>query len=187
MNSLISVKRVRYDLIHMVIVWQMCKKRFILAKTKTISEVKGSTKKIYQQKGLGRARHGSIRAAQFKGGGIIFGPSRSKVYYFCINKSIKKLSLVHALYLKFYTNTIKIVECITSDIFDLRKYNISNKNQKVLFVDKYFCKMSLKLASNIFNIKLLRLTGLNTLDIVQSDIIYFSKYSFDTIINIFRN
>lgn len=66
------------------------------AKTKTRGEVRGSTAKIYKQKGTGRARHGSIRAPIFVGGGIVFGPEPRKVRLELPQK-MKKQALISAL------------------------------------------------------------------------------------------
>src|SRR5262245_30776807 len=65
---------VRPDLIHRAINWQLATRRAGTHKTKVISEVSGTSKKPYKQKGTGNARQGSLRSAQFRGGGIIFGP-----------------------------------------------------------------------------------------------------------------
>lgn len=66
------------------------------AKTKTRGEVEGSTRKIYRQKGTGRARHGSIRAPIFVGGGIVFGPV-PRDYHLTMSKSVKRAALLSAL------------------------------------------------------------------------------------------
>ena len=67
--------------------------------TKSRSEVSGGGKKPYRQKGTGRARQGSIRAPQFRGGGIPFGPTPRK-YLFKINRKVRRLALRSALSLK---------------------------------------------------------------------------------------
>lgn len=70
--------------------------KHLLAHTKTRGEVKGSTAKIYRQKGTGRARHGAIRAPIFVGGGIVFGPQSRKVRL-DFPKRMKKAALISAL------------------------------------------------------------------------------------------
>lgn len=75
------------------------------ASTKTRGEVGGSTKKIYKQKGTGRARHGSKKAPIFKGGGIVGGP-KPKTYRLLMNKKQKKLALFGSLRLKLDTASI---------------------------------------------------------------------------------
>ena len=75
------------------------------ASTKTQSEVTGSTRKIYRQKGTGRARHGSIKAPIFVGGGIVGGP-KPKDFSLKLNKKQKKLALFYALSLKAKENGV---------------------------------------------------------------------------------
>ncbi len=65
---------VRADLLQRAVVWQLAKRQAGTHKTKTYGEVAGSTRKIVKQKGSGGARHGGIRAPQFRGGGKAFGP-----------------------------------------------------------------------------------------------------------------
>ena len=65
---------VRADILSRVVNWQLANRRAGTHKTKTIAEVSGTTKKPYKQKGTGNARQGSLRATQFRGGGISFGP-----------------------------------------------------------------------------------------------------------------
>lgn len=66
------------------------------AKTKTRGQVEGSTRKIYRQKGTGKARHGSIRAPIFVGGGIVFGPV-TRDFHLTMSKNMKRAALISAL------------------------------------------------------------------------------------------
>lgn len=79
------------------------------ASTKTRGEVRGSTRKIYRQKGTGRARHGAIRAPVFVGGGIIFGP-KPRDYHLDMPKKMKRLSLASALTYQREQNNIIVVD-----------------------------------------------------------------------------
>src|SRR4029077_17615083 len=65
---------IRRDILARVVNWQLAKRRAGTHKTKGISEIQGTTKKPYKQKGTGRARQGSLRSPQFRGGAVIFGP-----------------------------------------------------------------------------------------------------------------
>lgn len=109
------------------------------ASTKTRAEVAGTTKKIYKQKGTGKARHGSQRAPIFKGGGVVGGP-QPKEYKLLINKKQKKLALFGSLTLKLKAG---VIDCVTTDmkkvtsktkvisaLLDTLKY----EGKKVLFV-----------------------------------------------------
>ncbi|MCX8008459.1 MAG: 50S ribosomal protein L4 [Patescibacteria group bacterium] len=81
------------------------------ASTKTRGEVEGSTRKIYRQKGTGRARHGSIRAPIFVKGGIVFGP-KPRDYSLNLPKKMKKKAIISALTLQRMNNAIKIADGI---------------------------------------------------------------------------
>src|SRR5271155_6046691 len=87
---------VRTDLIHRAVNYQLAKRRSGNHKTKQIWEVSGTTKKPYAQKGTGRARQGSLRSAQFRGGGVVFGPVvRSHAHD--LPKKVRSLALKVAL------------------------------------------------------------------------------------------
>ena len=79
-----------------VVHWQLAKRRAGTHKTKGMSEVSGTTKKPYRQKGTGNARQGSLRAPQFRSGGVVHGPVlRSHEY--SLNKKVRRLGLISAL------------------------------------------------------------------------------------------
>jgi large subunit ribosomal protein L4 len=87
---------IRPDILSRVIHWQLAKRRAGTHKTKGVSEISGTGKKPYKQKGTGNARQGSLRSPQFRGGATIFGPVvRSHGY--SLNKKIRKLGLKMAL------------------------------------------------------------------------------------------
>ncbi len=87
---------VRADILHRVSEWQRAKRRAGTHKTKGISEISGTTKKPFRQKGTGNARQGSLRSAQMRGGATIFGPVvRSHAY--SLPKKVRKLGLKTAL------------------------------------------------------------------------------------------
>src|SRR5919109_455642 len=87
---------VRTDLLHRMVNWQLAKRRSGNHKTKGISEISGTTKKPYKQKGTGHARQGSMRSPQFRGGARIFGPVvRSHATE--LPKKVRKLALKTAL------------------------------------------------------------------------------------------
>jgi large subunit ribosomal protein L4 len=87
---------VRADIMARVVNWQLAKRRSGNHKTKTISEIRGSTKKPWNQKGTGRARAGSMRATQMVGGQTVFGPV-VRSHAFRLNKKVRKLGLRAAL------------------------------------------------------------------------------------------
>src|ERR1700759_1114930 len=86
----------RVDIMARVVHWQLAKRRAGTQKVKSLKEVSGTTKKPYRQKGTGNARQGSLRAPQFRTGGVVHGPVvRSHEY--SLNKKVRRLGLISAL------------------------------------------------------------------------------------------
>jgi large subunit ribosomal protein L4 len=87
---------IRRDILARVVHWQLAKRRAGTHATKGVSDVQGTTKKPWRQKGTGRARQGSLRSPQFRGGGIIFGPV-VRSHEFDLQKKVRRLGLKTAL------------------------------------------------------------------------------------------
>jgi large subunit ribosomal protein L4 len=87
---------VRKDILARMVQWQLAKRRAGTHKTKGISEVQGTTKKPWRQKGTGRARQGSLRSPQFRGGAVIFGPV-VRSHELGLQKKVRRLALKTAL------------------------------------------------------------------------------------------
>ncbi|KAH1208662.1 50S ribosomal protein L4 [Glycine max] len=87
---------IRKDIIHRVVRWQLAKRQQGTHSTKTISEVSGTGRKPWNQKGTGRARHGSLRGPQFRGGATMHGP-KPRSHAFKVNKKVRRLGLKIAL------------------------------------------------------------------------------------------
>ncbi len=83
-------------------------------KVKNRSEVRGGGRKPWKQKGTGNARQGTIRAPQWRGGGIVFGPT-PRSYSYRLNKKVRKLALRTALSLKVLNEEIKLLDAINLD------------------------------------------------------------------------
>ena len=83
---------VRKDILARMVNYQLNKRRAGTHKTKGVSDVSGTTRKPYKQKGTGQARQGSLRSAQFRGGGIIFGPV-VRSHATDLPKKVRKLAL----------------------------------------------------------------------------------------------
>src|ERR1700693_6246412 len=100
---------VRGDILARVVNWQLAKRRAGTHSTKGVSDISGTTKKPWKQKGTGRARQGSLRSPQFRGGAVIFGPVvRSHEYG--LNKKIRKLGLKTALSVKQAEGKLIVVD-----------------------------------------------------------------------------
>ena len=87
---------VRRDILARMVNWQLAKRRAGTHKAKGISDISGTTKKPWRQKGTGRARQGSLRSPQFRGGAVIFGPV-VRSHEFELQKKVRRLALKTAL------------------------------------------------------------------------------------------
>ena len=165
------------EIIHRMVRYQLSKRRSGNHKTKGISEISGTTKKPFKQKGTGSARQGSKRSPQMRGGAVIFGPQvRSHTHK--LPKKIKKLALKMALSKKLKDGKLKIIDelKISKPKTSLFKNKLNNlKIDSALFVDNLDLDQNLILASNnIPKIDILPLAGLNVYDILKRDYLVFS-------------
>lgn len=151
------------------------------ASTKTRGEVTGSTRKIYRQKGTGKARHGSIKAPIFVGGGVVFGPQPRNVTLL-MNKKQKQKALSSALSQKVLDGTVM---CISDSVLSIKpktklvstlfsKMGVeTKKNLVVIHKDE---KNTLSLgARNIPNVNMVDVNSINPYIILKSDIITFTQ------------
>ena len=141
--------------------------------TKTRAEVSGGGRKPWRQKGTGNARQGSIRAVQWRKGGIAFGP-KPRDYSKKQNKKVRRLALLSALSYKLTDKEIVLLEDIKFETNKTKEMvNLLNKleltNSKVLLVidtlDENICLAS----RNLGNVKVVLPTEVNTYDVVNSD------------------
>lgn len=109
LNKEIFGLTVRPDLLHRMVEWQRSKARSGTHKTKTVSEISGTTKKPWKQKGTGSARAGSLRSPQFRGGATIFGPV-VRSHEVGMPKKVRKLALKMALSAKQKEGTLFVIE-----------------------------------------------------------------------------
>ena len=102
------------DLVYQVVTAQMANKRQTIAHTKGRGEVRGGGKKPWQQKGTGRARHGSIRSPIWKGGGVTHGPSNERSFKKDLSKKMVQKALKVALSAKARAGQLVIVDALES-------------------------------------------------------------------------
>lgn len=114
LNDSIFAAPVNEHLVHMAVVLQLANKRQGTQKAKTRSEVRGGGRKPWRQKGTGHARQGSIRAPQWKGGGVVFAPV-PRDYSFKMNKKEKVAALKSALSSKVSENKLIVVDGLEMD------------------------------------------------------------------------
>jgi large subunit ribosomal protein L4 len=176
LNPLIfSVKR-ELSILHDVVRWQLAKRRAGTHKTKGISDVSGTTAKPYGQKRTGRARQGSLRSPQFRGGGVIFAPVvRSHAY--SLNKKVRKLGLKVALSLKHLNNQVIILDNLNIDVkktSEMYRYIKNFEFSSFLVVGDYGDDL-LRATRNLHYVDLIKPIGLNVFDILNHECVMLTS------------
>jgi large subunit ribosomal protein L4 len=168
----------REDIIARMVRYQLAKKQQGTHRTKTRSEIARTGKKMYKQKGTGRARHHSARAPQFRGGGRAHGPVvRSHAHD--LPKKIRALALKHALSAKLKAEELIVVDSLVASaaktkelVGVLNQMGVSN----ALFIGGAELDANFKLAAqNIPNIDVLPVQGINVYDILRRNTLVLSK------------
>ncbi len=158
-------------LIHDVVVMQLANRRRGTSSSKTRSDVSGSGKKPYRQKGTGRARSGSRISPLSPGGGIVFGP-HPKEYRMSLPKKVRKSALRSALSQRYQEANVKFLDKLGLDGISTKTFNgivkVLNLT-KPLFVVAEKDEIVEKSARNIPYVKVLRAEGLNVYDIIRHD------------------
>jgi len=148
-------------------------------KTKERSEVNRTKKKLYRQKGTGNARHGSMNAPIFVGGGTVFGP-RPRDYGISINKKVKNLARISALSYKAKENNITVLENFTFDQIKTKRFvsllnNFNALNKKSLFILPSVDKNVFLSARNIEKTNVIPASDINTYDVLNADQLFISE------------
>ncbi|MDR1488350.1 MAG: 50S ribosomal protein L4 [Holosporales bacterium] len=158
----------RRDIISRVILWQLAKRRSGNHSVKGKSDVHGTTRKMHKQKGTGGARHGSKKAVQFRGGGVIFGPV-IRSHEFDIQKKVRKLALKMVLSAKVKSGDLVIVDSLNYDEKIKTKEFLTRFDglESALFVDSVKNENVLNALSNIVGYDFIPQIGANVYDIVR--------------------
>ena len=176
-DKIFSVKPNK-NLIQSIVEWQLNHFKPRTAKTKQRNEVKGSTAKIYAQKGTGGARHSSRKAPIFVGGGVAHGPKGSVYKVKKINKKIRKLGLLYLLTQKNKVNSLFVVEDFKTEITKTKlfsKFLEKNKLQNSLIISDENSKSKIiKSARNIPNLKIIKQEGTNVYDLLKYKNVIFT-------------
>ena len=168
----------RRDILTRTVNWQLAKRRSGNHKTKGISEVMGTTKKPWAQKGTGRARQGSLRSPQFRKGGIIFGPV-VRDHAHDLPKKVRKLALRMALASKQQDGKLIILDtakCAAPKTKALAKQFAKLGFVSALIIDGSNLDPNFTLAArNIPHIDVLPEQGANVYDILRRDVLVLTK------------
>ena len=162
----------RADIMARVVHWQMSKRRSGTHKVKGMAEVSGTTKKPYRQKGTGNARQGSLRAPQFRTGGVVHGPVvRSHGY--SLNKKVRRLGLISALSQKAAEGKLIVLDAASgvAKTADLAKKFKALGWSSALIVDSAVDQGFLLASRNIHGIDILPTVGANVYDILRHDVL----------------
>lgn len=159
------------SVLHEVVAWQLSKRRSGNAATKTRGKIRGSTAKIYPQKGTGRARHGSRKAPIFVGGGIAFGP-QPRSYAYTLPKRVRKLGLAMALASRAGEGKLTLVESFgltgkTKEFVAWASEHGFDGSERVLLVTDD--ELARRAARNLPWADVLPGVGINVYDILRSD------------------
>ena len=145
---------------------------------KNRSAVRGGGKKPWRQKGTGRARQGSIRAPQFRGGGIVFGPT-PRSYNFNLPRKVRQLAIKSALSQKVADEKFVVVESINFDARKTKEFagvmNNLKVSEKVLVVVSDEDKNAALSGRNLVNTTVVTPAGVNILNVVDSQKIVITK------------
>lgn len=165
----------------------LANKRQGTSSTKTRGEVKGSTRKIYRQKGTGRARHGGITAPIFVGGGITFGP-KPRDYSLKLSQNMRRKALFSALTAQRKDGAVKVVSG-----FEKIEPKTKNATQALKSLSLYPAKGSVLLvignnaenvyraARNIDGVEILPAKQLNAYEVIRAKTLLFMKDSIDSL------
>lgn len=139
------------------------------SKVKNRHEVSGGGRKPWRQKGTGRARQGSIRSPQWRGGGIVFGP-HPRSYSYTINKKVRRLAIKSVLSQKVLDNELVVVDAFAFDAPKTKAFAQSlaalKVSEKALVVLDGDDNAALA-ARNLPNVKVVAADGINVLDVVK--------------------
>ena len=172
------------SMIQTLVDWQLNHFKPRTAKTKQRGEIKGSTKKIYAQKGTGGARHSSRKAPIFVGGGVVHGPKGAVYKVKKINKKVRKLGLFHVLSEKIKLKKLHVVNDFKDQVKKTKSFNEfllkNNLINSLIIIDKESKSKIIKSARNIPNLKIIDQEGANVYDIIKYKNVVFTASSIKT-------
>lgn len=178
LSDAVFAAKLNESIVHQVVVAQLAKRRSGSSSTKTRSEVRGGGRKPWKQKGLGRARVGSIRSPIWRGGGIAFGP-KPRSYSKSVPKKMRRIALSSVL--SHLTGEGRFV------VVDSLKFDEIKTKKAVQWIESIQAKMPLLViyaegadnfilsARNIQRVKMLRVDGLNVYDMLCCEMLICTR------------
>jgi large subunit ribosomal protein L4 len=171
------------SVLHEVVTMQLARKRSGTAAVKHRSDIRGSGRKLFRQKGTGRARRGNIKSPLLRGGGVVFGPD-PKSYAYKVPKKVRRLALKMALSTKLQKKNLLILDQFELEQIKTKEFikvidALNVENALIVTNEK---NESLELASrNVPTVKVLRSEGLNVYDILKYENLILLESSINTI------
>jgi len=164
---------VKSSVLHEVVTMQLANRRAGTAAVKHRSDVRGSGKKLFRQKGTGRARRGNIKSPLLRGGGVVFGPDQ-RDYSYKPPKKVRKLALKMALSSKLRENQLVVLDQFELDEIKTKKFvdvlKVLKLESALIVTDKHNDHLELS-SRNVPDVKVLRNEGLNVYDILKHRIL----------------
>ena len=175
--------QINVPVMHRVVRAQLAAARAGTHSTKSRSEVRGGGKKPWRQKGTGRARQGSIRAPQWTGGGVAFGP-QPRDHSLRVNKKEKILALRSALTDRLAGGNLLVLDGLDFDEPRTRRAvelieALDLEGRKLLFVIDGLEEAAIKSLRNLQTVHIVTFDQLNTYDVLASDTVVFTRDSLD--------
>ena len=177
LNDAVFGAPINEHLVHMSVVQHLANKRQGTQKAKTRSEVSGGGRKPWRQKGTGHARQGSIRAPQWKGGGVVFAPV-PRDYSFKLNKKEKRAALKSVLTSRVQDGKLIVVDDLKFDEIKTKKFKAVMDNLKVSKALVVLADNDEKVvlsARNIPAVKTVQVNTINVYDNEKRDTLYLHK------------
>ncbi len=168
----------RADIMARVVHWQLAKRRAGTHKAKGMGEVSGTTKKPYRQKGTGNARQGSLRAPQYRKGGVVHGPV-VRDHGYSLNKKVRRLGLISALSQKAAEGKLVVLD--TASLPADAKTGVVAKQLKALgwtsalVVDAAADENFARVVRNLPKVQVLPTVGANVYDILKHDVLAVTR------------
>ena len=183
LNDAVFGVEVNEHLVHMAVLQQLANNRQGTQKAKTRSEVRGGGRKPWRKKGTGHARQGSIRAPQWKGGGVVFAPV-PRDYSFKLNKKEKRAALKSVLTSRVQENKFIVVDELKMDEIKTKTFKgvLDNLNaEKALVVLNDMDANVIASAKNIPTVKTTQTNELNVFDVLKYNTVVVTKDAVATI------
>jgi large subunit ribosomal protein L4 len=174
---------VKTHVLHEVVTMQLAQRRSANPKVKHRGDVAGSTRKLYKQKGTGRARRGDIKSPLLRGGGVIFGPDDRK-YAYSLPKKVRQLALKMALSSKLQDKALLVLDRF--DLAEIKTQTFVNavkalNLKSALIVTEAKNEKLERSSRNVPTVKVLRSEGLNVYDVLKYDTLVLLQPAIKTI------